>query len=124
MVTLARIWAEIHQLNKATVEGRIGPRELETSTDSVAHALQAWANGLPPHLEENQDNLERYACLGLGNAYAALHFGYHFYHEVLYYKFLGDTGQQKSELSRLCDIGRSVESIPLPFAIFFIVSRA
>ncbi|KAF7592257.1 hypothetical protein BBP40_000459 [Aspergillus hancockii] len=97
MAMLTRIWAEIHQLNKATVEGRIGSRELETGTDRLSHALQSWSDGLPQNLKENQDNLERYARLGLGNAYAALHLGFHFYHEVLYYQFLGDTGQAETE---------------------------
>ncbi|KAE8392584.1 hypothetical protein BDV23DRAFT_170890 [Aspergillus alliaceus] len=88
MVMLARIWTQIHQLNQASVEGHIEPREFVGRAHRLAHELQSWADSLPPSLRENRENLERYARLGLGNAYGALPLGFRFYHEVLYYQFL------------------------------------
>ncbi|KAE8151581.1 hypothetical protein BDV25DRAFT_152471 [Aspergillus avenaceus] len=89
MVMLARIWAGIHQLNRASADGLLVLSEVEAETQKLADELQAWSDRLHPSLQESHANLERYTRLGLGNAYAALHLGYHYYHEVLFYQFLG-----------------------------------
>lgn len=88
MVILARIWARIHQVNTASVDGRIEHGSLVELVDSLAQELETWAHSLPSYLRESRHNLEHYASLGLGNAFAALHLGYHYYHEVLFYQFL------------------------------------
>ncbi|KAL5333157.1 hypothetical protein BJX70DRAFT_392418 [Aspergillus crustosus] len=88
MVILARIWTRIHHLNKASVNSLIDYQSLSLTVDSLARELRGWADALPPALQETPGNLERYASLGLGNAFAALHLGYHYYNEVLFYQFL------------------------------------
>ncbi|KAL4914637.1 hypothetical protein BDW62DRAFT_213287 [Aspergillus aurantiobrunneus] len=88
MVILARLWARIHQLNKASVNSLVDYYSLSVSVDSLSRELQGWADVLPPYLQETPENLARYASLGLGNAFAALHLGYHYYNEVLFYQFL------------------------------------
>ncbi|KAH8694960.1 hypothetical protein BGW36DRAFT_408647 [Talaromyces proteolyticus] len=88
MLILSRIWRRIHQVNTASVSGTIKPNSLIEAVDALAHELEAWASSLTPNLQENFENLEHYASIGLGNAFVALHLGYHYYHEVLFYQFL------------------------------------
>ncbi|KAL2812295.1 hypothetical protein BJX63DRAFT_421862 [Aspergillus granulosus] len=88
MVILARIWARIHHLNKASVNSMIDYQTLTVSVHSLAQELRDWSSNLHPSLQETSENLERYNSLGLGNAFAALHLGYHYYNEVLFYQFL------------------------------------
>ncbi|KAL4863286.1 hypothetical protein BDV12DRAFT_189794 [Aspergillus spectabilis] len=91
MVILARTWTRIHHLNKASVNSLLDYQSLSVTVDSLARELRGWADALPPALQETPANLERYASLGLGNAFAALHLGYHYYNEVLFYQFLART---------------------------------
>ncbi|KAL2832331.1 hypothetical protein BJY01DRAFT_260239 [Aspergillus pseudoustus] len=90
MVLLARIWARIHHLNKASVTSNslIDSQSLTATVDALAQELRDWSENLHPSLEETPENLDRFNALGLGNAFAALHLGYHYYNEVLFYQFL------------------------------------
>ncbi|KAL3476624.1 hypothetical protein BJX99DRAFT_270293 [Aspergillus californicus] len=88
MVILARIWARIHHLNKASVNSLVDYETLSVTVDALARELRGWADALHPSLQETPANLDRYASLGVGNAFAALHLGYHYYNEVLFYQFL------------------------------------
>ncbi|KAL2795232.1 hypothetical protein BJX66DRAFT_337233 [Aspergillus keveii] len=88
MVILARIWARIHNLNKASVNSLIDYESLTVAVGGLAEELNDWSSNLHPSLRETPENLERYNALGLGNAFAALHLGYHYYNEVLFYQFL------------------------------------
>jgi hypothetical protein len=88
MVILARIWARIHNLNKASVNSLIDYQSLTVAVDGLAQKLNEWSSNLHPSLRETPENLERFNSLGLGNAFAALHLGYHYYNEVLFYQFL------------------------------------
>ncbi|KAJ0423257.1 hypothetical protein BJY00DRAFT_310387 [Aspergillus carlsbadensis] len=97
MVLLARIWARIHHLNKASVNSLIDYESLTVAVDALAQELNNWSSNLHPSLQETPENLERYNALGLGNAFAALHLGYHYYNEVLFYQFLARTPNQQSE---------------------------
>ncbi|KAL2831509.1 hypothetical protein BDW59DRAFT_169757 [Aspergillus cavernicola] len=96
MVILARIWARIHHLNKASVNSLIDYDSLSVTVDSLARELRGWSDALHPSLQETPANLERYASLGLGNAFAALHLGYHYYNEVLFYQFLARDSEESS----------------------------
>ncbi|KAB8230244.1 fungal specific transcription factor domain-containing protein [Aspergillus alliaceus] len=113
MVMLARIWTQIHQLNQASVEGHIEPREFVGRAHRLAHELQSWADSLPPSLRENRENLERYARLGLGNAYGALPLGFRFYHEVLYYQFPAKNEHPGSEPAKRYRMECQIHSSPL-----------
>ncbi|CEL03791.1 hypothetical protein ASPCAL04934 [Aspergillus calidoustus] len=96
MVILARIWARIHNLNKASVNSLIDYESLTDAADGLAQELHDWSANLQPDLQETPENLERYNALGLGNAFAALHLGYHYYNEVLFYQFLARTPDPQS----------------------------
>ncbi|KAL4925218.1 fungal specific transcription factor domain-containing protein [Aspergillus undulatus] len=88
MAKLTRIWARIHSFNKESLNRSINNHSLCVTIDNLAIELREWANGLPASLRETPANLDRYKALGLGNAFAALHLGYHYYNEVLFYQFL------------------------------------
>lgn len=96
MVRLARIWAEIHDLNKASVEGSSEGRSLNAAVAALSQKLQVWSASLPPQLQETSANLERYASVGLGSAFAALHLGFHYYNQVLFYQFLAENDHHSS----------------------------
>lgn len=95
MAILARKWARIHHFNKAAVNSFIDSQSVSVTVDSFARELQAWSDSLPSYLQETPANLERYCSLGLGNAFAALHLGYHYYNEVLFYQFLAHKPSQE-----------------------------
>lgn len=95
MAILARKWARIHHFNKTAVNSFIDSQSVSVTVDSFARELQAWSDSLPSYLQETPDNLERYCSLGLGNAFAALHLGYHYYNEVLFYQFLARRPNQE-----------------------------
>ncbi|KAL3458768.1 hypothetical protein BJX64DRAFT_279670 [Aspergillus heterothallicus] len=107
MVLLARIWARIHNLNKASVNSLIDYESLTTAVDGLAQELHDWSARLHPSLQETPENLERYNALGLGNAFAALHLGYHYYNEVLFYQFLARTQPAPTTLCNKIDQYRS-----------------
>ena len=88
MVQLAHIWTEIHDLNRTTVSGSRDQQSLDDAVAVLASKLNDWSARLPEHLAETQENLERYARVGLGSALAALHLGFHYYNVVLFYQFL------------------------------------
>ena len=88
MVELAQIWAEIYDVNQTTVRGTKSPESLNAVVAVLASKLNNWSARLPHNLTETQANFERYAQVGLGSALAALHLGFHYYNEVLFYQFL------------------------------------
>lgn len=96
MVHLSHIWAEIHDLNKATVCGSMAPESLGQAVEVLSNKLNNWSASLQPHLQATKENLERYASLGLGSALAALHLGFHYYNEVLFYQFLAEDAHHSS----------------------------
>lgn len=100
MAKLARIWAEIQVLNKASVDGRLSPNSLNRSVDELAANLDRWQAELPEFLVETPGNLTRWNG-SLRTAFAALHLGFHFYNEVLFYQFLakGDNGGRTADVS-------------------------
>ena len=101
MVHLAHIWAEIHDLNKAAVGGSMEPEPLRHAVETLSNKLNSWSSSLQPHLKATKENLERYSLLGLGSALAALHLGYHYYNEVLFYQLLAENVEQSSESTAL-----------------------
>ena len=93
MTRLARLWSEIHDLNKASVEGALDPQSLNSAVAELSQKLDNWSTSLPSHLKETPENLRAFASQGMGPSFAALHLGYHYFNEVLFYQFLaGDYG--------------------------------
>ena len=121
MSRLARIWSEIQELNKASVDQHLSPLQLQTFVDALAHKLDSWDSNLPPFLVETSQNLEHYSSIGQGTSFAALHLGFHYYNEVLFYQFLahGDNQPAKAYADRctrhaaaFCDLLYLCEAIP------------
>jgi hypothetical protein len=96
MAHLAHIWAEIHELNKASVAGEGTPEILNSSVATLSAKLLDWAALLPQHLICTRQNLTRYASFGFGSAFAALHLGFHYYNVVLFYQFLSPAARHPS----------------------------
>ena len=124
MIRLAHIWDEIHILNQTTVSGTLDSKSLDARVAVLASKLNNWSARLPKHLAETRENLERYAQYGLGSALAALHLGFHYYNEVLFYQFLAsdihshaisaDYYSQccKEHAKRFCELLHSCRSTP------------
>lgn len=124
MVHLAHIWAEIHDLNKATVDGSMRPESLSHSVEVLSNKLRTWFGLLQPHLKATKENLQRFASLGLGSALAALHLGFHYYNEVLFYQFLAEDAHHssisaafykencKTHATSFCDLLYTCSTIP------------
>ena len=124
MVRLAHIWDEIHNLNQTTATGTLDSESLNAKVAILASKLNNWSARLPKHLTETRENLERYAQVGLGSALAALHLGFHYYNEVLFYQFLASDmyspavsadyyGQCcKTHAKRFCELLHSCRSTP------------
>lgn len=91
MTRLARIWSQIVDMNRLSVEGSLGPAQLHAAVEDLAGKLETWLMSLPPFLRDTPPNRAHYLASGLGTSFAALHLGYHYYSEVLYYQFLAAT---------------------------------
>jgi hypothetical protein len=96
MARLSRLWADIQDLNKQSVERQQTAVSLAPDIDALAAKLECWQKTLPPALKESRENLEHAAAYGMGTSYAALHLGYHYYHEVLFYQFMAESHQNPS----------------------------
>ncbi|KAJ9497072.1 hypothetical protein H2202_007544 [Exophiala xenobiotica] len=90
MADLAHIWADIYELNQSVIRETQDPHELEEAVETLLKRLEMWSAVLPLSLRKTRSNLDYYASVGLGSAFAALHLGYHYYTEVLCYQFLAD----------------------------------
>jgi hypothetical protein len=98
MARLACIWAKIQDLHRTSVDRHEPAISLVSHIDSLARELQGWCDSLPPFLVETRENLERAAGLGLGTCFTALHLGFHFYNEVLFYPLMSESHQSPSPL--------------------------
>ncbi|KAL6869354.1 hypothetical protein ACO1O0_000679 [Amphichorda felina] len=99
MARLSRLWAEIQDLNTTSVEQQLTPMSLTLQINELAYRLDQWRRDLPPFLEETRENLERAASMGQGTSFAALHLGFHYYHEILFYPFMAESHQNPSALA-------------------------
>lgn len=99
MARLTSIWAEIQDLNTTSVENCMAPMVLMPEIETLAQKLNQWRIDLPPYLEETRENLHRYAQIGQGTSFAALHLGFHYYHEVLFYQFMAEGYQNPSRVA-------------------------
>ncbi|KAH7000686.1 fungal-specific transcription factor domain-containing protein [Ilyonectria destructans] len=96
MATLACLWAKIQDLNMASVNDGLHSHKLREAVDDLSSQLKQWKSSIPDFLVESLSNLDHYASLGLGSAFAALHLGYHYYSQVLFYQFLAGNDQSSS----------------------------
>lgn len=99
MARLSRLWSEVQDLNTTSVERQLTPMSLAQDIDALAQRLDQWQRDLPPFLKQTRENLEQAATIGQGTAFAALHLGFHYYHEVLYYQFIAESHQNPSPLA-------------------------
>lgn len=88
---LTAIWAKIQDLNKLSVEWSSQDPALVLEVNRLEQELALWHDSLPLYLQETKPNLERAASLGLGSSFGALFLRFHYYHQVLFYRFLGDS---------------------------------
>ena len=88
MIPLTTIMGEIHVLNKKVVNKSGDRLSLIKEVRQLAFKLDYWLSSLPPNLLNTPENLRRYAEHGHGRTFAALHFGFHYHSQLLYYQFL------------------------------------
>ncbi|KIV77631.1 hypothetical protein PV11_09419 [Exophiala sideris] len=88
MIPLTTIMGEIHILNKKAVSTSGHRLQILEEVKQLSFKLDYWLSCLPESLHNTVENLERYAKQGLGRTFAALHFGYHYHAQLLYYQFL------------------------------------
>lgn len=94
MCRLAQVWAEIQDVNRDSVAGKLDTGQLYQAVQRLSNSLDAWQASLPPFLVNVPVNRAHYLANGLGTSFAAMHLGYHYYGEVLFYQFLAAAHQQ------------------------------
>jgi hypothetical protein len=124
MAKLSRIWAEVQDLNRTSVEKHLSPMLLAPQIASLADKLRSWRENLPSEVQETPENLKRAGREGFGTSLAALHLGFHYYHEVLFYQYMAESQQRSSPLAdyyaaecasharAFCDLLYLCETIP------------
>ncbi|KAK6442736.1 hypothetical protein LTR95_001019 [Oleoguttula sp. CCFEE 5521] len=99
MTCLSRIWTEIQELNRSSVENLLAPMSAAPAIAKVARKLQDWYEGLPAGVQKSTDNVRCMAAAGHGALFCALHLGYHYYHEVLFYQFMAESHHNRSPVA-------------------------
>ncbi|KAE8381257.1 hypothetical protein BDV26DRAFT_278846 [Aspergillus bertholletiae] len=97
MVILVKIFGQIQYLHQQLADGTLDNLGIESSTRRLAAEFQTFIQSLPPGLQLTMENLETHARLGVGQAFVALHLGYHHYANLLYFPYLG------SQLTHIVD---------------------
>ena len=87
MVLLARIFGKIQGLHQKLADGVLGEHDAESITQELAKEFENFRQGLPPDLQFNMQYPKQHATVGLGQAFVALHLGYHHYATLLYFPF-------------------------------------
>lgn len=88
MIPLTTIMGEIHLLNKKAVSNSGHRLQILNEVKQLSFKLDYWLSCLPEYLQNTAENLQRYAERGIGRTFAALHLGYHYHAQLLYYQFL------------------------------------
>lgn len=132
MANLAHIWADIYELNQSVIRETKDPQDLEKAVETLLKRLEMWSAVLPLSLRKTRSNLDYYASVGLGSAFAALHLGYHYYTEVLCYQFLADGASSanpdyaekcKEHAKHFCDLLYLCLEIPNSECLFVMVGH-
>ncbi|KAE8139189.1 hypothetical protein BDV38DRAFT_291578 [Aspergillus pseudotamarii] len=97
MIILVRIFGQIQHLHRQLADGTLDNSGIEASTRQLASEFEAFIQGLPSGLQLTMGNMKTHARLGVGQAFVALHLGYHHYATLLYFPYLG------SQLTHILD---------------------
>ncbi|OGM51156.1 hypothetical protein ABOM_000117, partial [Aspergillus bombycis] len=97
MIILVRVFGQIQHLHLQLADGTLGNSGIETSTRQLASKFETFIQSLPSGLQLTTENMETHARLGIGQAFIALHLGYHHYATLLYFPYLG------SQLTHILD---------------------
>lgn len=88
MIILARIFGLIQDFHQQLANGTLDEHHAEAITQELAKSFEQYLDELPADLHFTVDNLKNQASLGLGQAFVALHLGFHHYATLLYFPFL------------------------------------
>ena len=88
MIPLTEIIGPVNELHEATVQNLLTQSQIHERVELIANKLDSWLLRLPQSLRNTPDNLRRYASLGHGGTFVALHLGFHHHSQLLYYQFL------------------------------------
>lgn len=134
MVILARIFGEIQDLHQKLSNGVIDEHHTESITQQLAREFKTFEQRLPPDLHFTAHNLEQHATVGLGQAFVALHLGYHHYATLLYFPFFDTQLSQsrsraifvsrcKHHATMFSDLLRTSHETPNCEAVYLIVAH-
>lgn len=90
MITLVDLFGPIQDLNRRTAQGGVDSADLDRSVAHLAQQLVLWEERLPPDAKMSTPNVQKHQQQGTGGPFFALHFGYHHYSTLLYFRFLED----------------------------------
>ncbi|KAF2459632.1 hypothetical protein BDY21DRAFT_338784 [Lineolata rhizophorae] len=88
MLTLTRIFGQVQDLHRNHVAGKLTDFDVDAATQNLADELDLYARELPLEIQLNRETLAQHARIGLGQAFVALHLGYHHYATLLYFHYL------------------------------------
>ncbi|PYH75906.1 hypothetical protein BO82DRAFT_396503 [Aspergillus uvarum CBS 121591] len=94
MVTLARHFGPIQDLNRRVARGDTDTAELDQKVQDLGDQLEAWSRKLPADTQMTVPNLHSHQQTGRGGTFIALHLAYHHYSTLLYFRFLEDDQTQ------------------------------
>jgi hypothetical protein len=134
MVILARIFGKIQDLHQRLSNGVLDEHHAELITQELAQEFEVFEQGLPSDLHFTAHNLKQHARVGLGQAFVALHLGYHHYATLLYFPFfdiqLSQTPSRALFMSRckhhattFSDLLRNSHETPDCEAVYLIVAH-
>ncbi|OWT42477.1 C6 transcription factor [Pochonia chlamydosporia 170] len=94
MIPLTNIFGQINDLNHGMDCCEDDQASDLAKIGAVSLDLAYWQRNLPDRLQDETQNLAYFASINLGHVFVALHVGFHYYHVLLYYRFLHfQTGQ-------------------------------
>ncbi|KAF2189103.1 hypothetical protein K469DRAFT_626977 [Zopfia rhizophila CBS 207.26] len=88
MISLAQIFGRIQDLHWNHTSGNLSDAQVEAIAQKLAMDLERFVEDLPLSDRLTMENLKQHADQGLGQAFVALHLGYHHYATLLYFQYL------------------------------------
>ena len=97
MVPLTEIMCQVKEVQDKSVNGHRTRLQSLGDVQMIANRLDSWVLRLPIQLQNTPENMMRYAEVGHGRTFVALHLGYLHHAQNLYYQFLHEGTESKAE---------------------------
>lgn len=103
MIILARVFGRIQDFHQQLANGALDEQHAEEIAQELTQMFEQYLDDLPADLHFTVANLGKQASLGLGQAFVALHLGFHHYATLLYFPFLDAQLSQTPNRSNFVD---------------------